>query len=186
MNKLQERRVFLGLTQPDVSRELRKVDPRMDVGMVSRFERGACLPTAAVLKRLTEVLQASVSDLYGAEDMAAMEEQNGGEVTAEPTENAKTLAAFLRYGAEQAQTRGELCRLTGWTDRVVRQAVEDARKAAGDDGPFIVTAVGGRGYYLTDDPDEIDRHYRGEYARAMSILVSTKGERRYLKKRGRL
>lgn len=44
MNKLQERRVFLGLTQPDVSRELRKVDPRMDVGMVSRFERGACLP----------------------------------------------------------------------------------------------------------------------------------------------
>jgi hypothetical protein len=70
MNNLQERRVFLGLTQPDVSRELRKVDPRMDVGMVSRFERGACLPTAAVLKRLTEVLQASVSDLYGAEDMA--------------------------------------------------------------------------------------------------------------------
>ena len=54
MNNLQERRVFLGLTQPDVSRELRKVDPRMDVGMVSRFERGACLPTAAVLKRLTE------------------------------------------------------------------------------------------------------------------------------------
>lgn len=104
----------------------------------------------------------------------------------EPTENAKTLAAFLRYGAEQAQTRGELCRLTGWTDRVVRQAVEDARKAAGDDGPFIVTAVGGRGYYLTDDPDEIERHYHGEYARAMSILVSTKGERRYLKKRGRL
>ena len=108
MNKLQERRVFLGLTQPDVSRELRKVDPRMDVGMVSRFERGACLPTAAVLKRLTEVLQASVSDLYGTEDMAAMEEQNGGEVTVEPTENAKTLVAFLRYGAEQAQTRFEL------------------------------------------------------------------------------
>lgn len=72
MNKLQERRVFLGLTQPDVSRELRKVDPRMDVGMVSRFERGACLPTTAVLKRLTEVLQASVSDLYSTEDMAAM------------------------------------------------------------------------------------------------------------------
>ena len=36
------------------------------------------------------------------------------------------------------------------------------------------------------DPDEIERHYHGEYARAMSILVSTKGERRYLKKRGRL
>ena len=63
MNKLQERRVFLGLTQPDVSRELRKVDPRMDVGMVSRFERGACLPTAAVLKRLTEVLNSFHPDI---------------------------------------------------------------------------------------------------------------------------
>ena len=58
------------------------------------------------------------------------------------------------------------------------------RRKPGDD--LRQTAVGGRGYYLTDDPDEIDRHYRGEYARAMSILVSTKGERRYLKKRGRL
>lgn len=186
MNKLQERRVFLGLTQPDVSAELRKVDPRMDVGMVSRFERGACLPTTAVLKALCTTLQASMSELYGTEDMAAMEEQNGGEVTVEPTENAKTLVAFLRYGAEQAQTRFELCRLTGWTDRVVRQAVEDARKAAGDDGPFIVTAVGGMGYFLTNDPDEIEAHYRSEYARAMSILVRTKGERRFLKKRGRL
>ena len=186
MNKLQERRVFLGLTQPDVSRELRKVDPRMDVGMVSRFERGACLPTAAVLKALCAALQASVSELYDTGDIAAMEEQNGGELTLEPTENAKTLVAFLRYGAEQARTRGELCRLTGWPDRTVRQAIEDARRAAGEDGPFIVTAAAGRGYYLTADADEIDRHYHGEYARAMSILVSTKGERRYLKKRGRL
>ena len=35
-------------------------------------------------------------------------------------------------------------------------------------------------------PDEIEAHYRSEYARAMSILVRTKSERRFLKKRGRL
>ena len=58
-------------------------------------------------------------------------------------------------------------------------------KATGGGGQMLI-CVGGRGYYLTDDPDEIERHYHGEYARAMSILVSTKGERRYLKKRGRL
>ena len=93
-----------------------------------------------------------------------------------------------RHGelADLARTRGELCRLTGWPDRTVRQAIEDARRASGDDGPFIVTAVGGMGYFLTKDPDEIEAHYRSEYARAMSILVRTKGERRFLKKRGRL
>lgn len=186
MNKLQERRVFLGLTQPDVSRELRKVDPRMDVGMVSRFERGACLPTAAVLKALCAALQASVSELYDTGDIAAMEEQNGGETVAEPTEGAEKITALLRYGAENALTRGRLRELTGWPDRTVRQAIEDARRAAGEDGPFIVTAAAGRGYYLTADADEIERHYRGERSRAMSILVSTRGERRYLKKRGRL
>ena len=100
--------------------------------------------------------------------------------------NAEKIMEFLLYGAEFAQTRNDLCRLTGWTDRVVRHAVEDARRASGDDGPFIVTAVGGMGYFLTNDPDEIEAHYRSEYARAMSILVRTKGERRFLKKRGRL
>lgn len=186
MNKLQERRVSLGLTQPDVSRELRKVDPRMDVGMVSRFERGACLPTAAVLKALCTTLQAPVSELYDAEDMAAMEKQNGGETIVEPTESAEKIMEFLLFGADLARTRRELCYLTGWPDRMVRQAIEDARRATGGDGPFIVAAANGRGYYLTRDPDEVEAHYRSEYARAMSILVRTKGERRFLKKRGRL
>ena len=100
--------------------------------------------------------------------------------------NAEKIMEFLLYGAEFAQTRNDLCRLIGWPDRTVRQAIEDARRASGDDGPFIVAAVNGGGYYLTRDPDEVEAHYRSEYARAMSILVRTKGERRFLKKRGRL
>ena len=102
------------------------------------------------------------------------------------TDDALRLLSALGEGEDNAMTRGALCALLGLPDRTVRKLIEEARREETDDGPFIVTAVGGRGYYLTDDPDEIERHYHGEYARAMSILVSTKGERRYLKKRGRL
>lgn len=46
MNRLQERRMALGLTQPQVSARLKETEPRADVGMVSRYEKGVCLPTA--------------------------------------------------------------------------------------------------------------------------------------------
>ena len=63
MNRLQERRLSLGLSQPDVSAKLKEIDPRMDVGMVSRFERGACLPTLPVLERLEKQVVPGVVSL---------------------------------------------------------------------------------------------------------------------------
>ena len=48
MNNLKKRRLELGLTQPQVSDFLKMVDSRMDVGMVSRFENGVCIPTPLV------------------------------------------------------------------------------------------------------------------------------------------
>ena len=52
MNRLQERRMVLGLTQPQVSARLKETEPRADVGMVSRYEKGVCLPTPDQLKAL--------------------------------------------------------------------------------------------------------------------------------------
>lgn len=40
MNRLQEKRLELGLTQPQVSARLKEVEARADVGMVSRYEKG--------------------------------------------------------------------------------------------------------------------------------------------------
>ena len=45
MNRLQERRLALGLTQPQVSARLKEVEARADAGVVSRYENGVCLPT---------------------------------------------------------------------------------------------------------------------------------------------
>lgn len=100
--------------------------------------------------------------------------------------SAERVLNALQYGAENAKTRGQLCAELGLCDRNVRQAIEDARCMETEETPFIVTACGGKGYYLTREVEEIARHYRGECARAMAILVRTKGERRFLKKEGRL
>jgi transcriptional regulator with XRE-family HTH domain len=69
MNRLQERRMVLGLPQPQVSARLKETEPRADVGMVSRYEKGVCLPTPDQLKALEDVLGASRTELYDAEDL---------------------------------------------------------------------------------------------------------------------
>lgn len=100
--------------------------------------------------------------------------------------DAERVLGALGFGEKNSKTRSQLCFELNMTDRNLRQAIEDARCMETEDGPFIVTSCMGRGYFLTHDAGEIERHYRGEYARAMSILVRTKGERRFLKKEGRL
>lgn len=69
MNMLAKRRTDLNLTQPEVSTALRRADKRMDTGMISRFERGACLPTPPVMEMLETVLQASRFELYSYDDI---------------------------------------------------------------------------------------------------------------------
>lgn len=68
-NRLQEYRMILGMTQPQVSERLKEVEPRADVGMVSRYEKGVCLPTAAQLAVLEEVYGIFRAELYQMEDL---------------------------------------------------------------------------------------------------------------------
>lgn len=68
-NRLQERRLAMGLTQPQVSARLKEIEARADVGMVPRYEKGVCLPTPAQLEGLEAVLQADRLSLFDAEDL---------------------------------------------------------------------------------------------------------------------
>lgn len=68
-NRLQERRLALELTQPQVSQKLKEVEPRADVGMVSRYEKGVCLPTAAQLAALEELYNTNRAELYDLKDL---------------------------------------------------------------------------------------------------------------------
>lgn len=68
-NRLQERRLELGLTQGQVSARLKEKEPRADVGMVSRYEQGVCLPTRAQIEVLEEIYNQSRTELYRIEDL---------------------------------------------------------------------------------------------------------------------
>lgn len=69
MNRLQERRIALGLTQPQVSEKLKSVEPRADVGMVSRYEKGVCLPTKDQLSALEDLYGVPRTELFDLEDL---------------------------------------------------------------------------------------------------------------------
>ena len=69
MNILATRRKERGLTQPQVSAELKAADSRMDVGMVSRFESGACLPTREVMPEVEKAYGAPRTELWSWDEL---------------------------------------------------------------------------------------------------------------------
>ena len=91
------------------------------------------------------------------------------------------IETYIPFGRENAITRKELCSLTKLSDRKLREQIEQARR----EGHIIINNQDGRGYYRTDDPDEIARQYRQQRRRAMSILAQQKHMRRLLKAAGR-
>ncbi|MBQ3557835.1 MAG: helix-turn-helix transcriptional regulator [Oscillospiraceae bacterium] len=180
MNRLQERRLELGLSQPDVSAKLKEIDPRMDVGMVSRFERGACLPTLPVLIGLETILQAPRTALFGEDELGAAQEFKvvEGQETSPVTER---LASLVPFGRHNAISRRVLAAKLGMNDRQMRHAIEDAR----GEGLIILCECNGRGYYQSNDLDEIYRQYIQDTNRAMAILKRRRPMRNLLKQAGR-
>lgn len=78
-------------------------------------------------------------------------------------------------------TRQDLARRFGVSDRTIRKAIEIARTK----GFYIVNNQDGTGYYRTFDLDELERQYKQEKARAMSILSGCKHIRKFLRDNGR-
>lgn len=75
----------LGLTQPQVSAKLKEAEPRADVGMVSRYERGVCLPTKEQLAALEELYGVHRTELYNVADLNLL----GFGQTPSPTEESE-------------------------------------------------------------------------------------------------
>lgn len=86
----------------------------------------------------------------------------------------------LPWGEKNAVTRAELSRILGMRDRPLRELIERARR----EGAIIINRQNGRGYYLSDDLTDIERQYRADRARALSILARCKHMRRTLKAAG--
>ncbi len=88
---------------------------------------------------------------------------------------------YIPYGRENAVTREMLRSLTGKSDRMIREEIEQARRR----GCIICNDQSGAGYFQTDDLDEISRQYWQNKNRALSILAQQKHQRRLLKAAGR-
>lgn len=180
MNRLKERRLALGMSQPEVSAKLREVDPRMDVSMISRFECGACLPTEKVLTALETILQADRRELFGESEQFHI---HGYEVaeTAQASPMTAVLAELIPYGRRNAIPREALAMKLNVSDRAARQMVETARA----EGLIIINECNGRGYYQSDDLDEIYHQYKQDMRRAQSVLRRCRPMRTLLRAAGR-
>lgn len=88
---------------------------------------------------------------------------------------------YIPYGRENAVTRSQLRRITGLPDRTLRKAIQTARI----EGIPILNDQSGRGYYISDNIDEIARQYHQNEHRAKAILVQQKHLRKRLKEVGR-
>ena len=58
---------------------------------------------------------------------------------------------FIPFGRQNAVTRRRLAELTGLSDRIIRQKIEKARA----DGAVIINLQDGRGYFQSDNKNDI-------------------------------
>ncbi|MCI2057231.1 MAG: helix-turn-helix transcriptional regulator [Oscillibacter sp.] len=147
MNRLQERRLALELTQPQVSAKLKEMEPRADVGMVSRYEKGVCLPTAPQLSVLEALYGLPRTELYDLEDLdllgcAAAElpsQESEGVETAPPPSHAGRYRKCYRISREFAESLPDdllgVCGYSSWQswhDAALKRLVGEyaARKKA--------------------------------------------------------
>lgn len=99
------------------------------------------------------------------------------------TEQAKNrqIATYIPLGKENAVTSGYLQAVLGTSARCVQQMIERARL----DGHMIINDQNGRGYYISEDPDDWERQYWQDTNRALAILKRRKHLRKKLIEAGR-
>ena len=182
MNNLKMWREARGLKQTELAARLRPVDARIDSSMISRFENSMCLPTPAVAEALASALDVPVSLLFGGVEQTAMSGLLETDKPSEPESMEVTeLIAVLREGKGSATSRRQLAMLMDMRDRHLRAVIAEAQEC----GYHILNDSDGKGYYLSNSTAEIERYYRQETARAISILKRLKNTRQRLRDVGR-
>lgn len=91
------------------------------------------------------------------------------------------ISQYIPFGRENAKTREHLSKETGLSDRNVREAIEQARAQ----GHIIINNQDGKGYYQSNNIEEINQQYWQIRHRALSILRQQKHLRKILKAAGR-
>ena len=93
----------------------------------------------------------------------------------------ETLAKLIPFGRRNAIPRKALAAKLNVSDRATRHAIEQARA----EGLIIINECNGRGYYQSDDLDEIYHQCKQDMRRAQSVLKRCKPMRTLLRAAGR-
>lgn len=174
MNRVREYREKLGMTQRDLLEILKKTEPRLDIGTLSRIETGLALPASEeLMAALAMALQAPQSDLFDGLEIFCVE---GTKATVKAV--TWLVAAAVPEGKKNAVTRAELASKLGVCDRTMREWVETARS----DGLPICNDQDGKGYYQPETPEEIERQYRQSRSRTLAQLKQQKYLRARMKR----
>lgn len=166
MSRVRERREELGMKQNELLNLIRQVDPRMDIGTLSRIENGFVLPASEeCMAALEKALQAPRCDLFEGLEVFAIEDAKRpvGRIT-------MMVADAVPEGKRNAISRKELAERLGVSDRRAREWLEIAKL----DGLAIANDQDGKGYYQPVTADECRRQYAQNRNRAMSILRQQK------------
>lgn len=88
----------------------------------------------------------------------------------------------IPVGRDNAVTREELCQLWGMSDRNVRRTIAILRLEDNGDGYVIISHSGaGRGYYRSNDPEDIRWYWNEQNRRCCEIRATLKKAERILK-----
>ena len=175
-NSIKAAREALGLKQKEVASLLQEVEPRIDVGMLSRFENGVCLPTPIVANRLASVLGVDFRDLFSPEGQEYIQNIRDAD---EPVEGLPfILEDLINELGSTPRTRRELCEALDISDRRLRKRIAEAREL----GYCIVNK--GDGYFIPEDLSDMKQFYFTERHRALSILRGLRRLRKFLQKMG--
>lgn len=81
-----------------------------------------------------------------------------------------SITDVIGVGRENAVTREQLAAMLGLPDRTVRRMIAEAR----DEGAVIINLSDGRGYYVSEELNDLYRQYNTNRSRALSILRQQK------------
>lgn len=71
-----------------------------------------------------------------------------------------SIAQYVPYGKENAVSRAELCKLTGYDDRRIRDEIKKANNMLEEQNEAIISSSGKRGYWRTNDIKELEEYER--------------------------
>ncbi len=98
---------------------------------------------------------------------------------------AKEIVLLIPEGRENAISRAELKRLTGFSDdRKIRELIKQANKVLAFGGKAIISSSGARGYWITENLEEMESYLEESSRRSKTQYQNDNPIRQLVQRKG--